>query len=74
MKPVAAAIDALRSEKNAFLGILLPVLHALSRRLIYFRDQANNQDLLVLCFPLLESVIEGIEKRFVFWCDFSLIY
>jgi len=64
MKPVAAAIDALRSEKNAFLGILLPVLHALSRRLILFREQANSQDLLVLCYPLLEAVIDGIERRF----------
>lgn len=63
MKPVAAAIDALKSEKNAFLGILLPVLHALSRRLVYFRDQASNQDLLVICYPLLEAVIEGIDKR-----------
>lgn len=63
MKPVAAAIDALCSEKNAFMGILLPVLHALRRRLTYFKDQVNNQDLLVVCYPLLEAIIEGIDKR-----------
>ncbi|XP_054713773.1 uncharacterized protein LOC129223233 [Uloborus diversus] len=64
LRPVAAAMDTLLAESNAFTGVFLPVIHALSRRLTHFRDQASNQDLLVVCYPLLEAVIDSLSKRF----------
>lgn len=63
MKPVAAAIDALLSEKNAFLGIVLPVLYALRRRLVAIGEEAKSQNNLLFCYPLVEAIIEGIDTR-----------
>lgn len=58
MKPVARAIEMLQSEKNAYMGWLLPTLQELMNKL----EKAQKSS--VHCKSLASAIIEGIRNRF----------
>lgn len=59
MSPLADTLDFLQGEESMYMGFLLPSLHALEKKL-----KAIENEKLVYCKPLLETIIESIKKRF----------
>jgi hypothetical protein len=60
MEPVAACLDKLQGEENAYMGILLPSLHIVKCRLERERDSGNLQH----AIPLVEALLKGLNTRF----------
>ncbi|XP_028969080.1 uncharacterized protein LOC114828591 [Galendromus occidentalis] len=58
-KPVAVGLDKLQAEKTGFYGALVPTLHMIRRQL---SDVARAP--LRFCKPLLDGLIQSVEKRF----------
>ena len=61
MKPVANALGILQTEKNCYLGILLPTLISLRNKVNQVKDQVR------YATPLISAVLDGIESRFGSW-------
>ena len=58
MGPVAEALDYLQGEKYMYLGYLLPTIKSLMRLL------RERQEQVVVCKPLAEALLKGVEERF----------
>jgi hypothetical protein len=59
MRPFANALDHLQAEKTAYMGVLLPTLHSLRRKLVELRSSD-----LQVCEPLVAALIDGLDNRF----------
>ena len=57
MKYLSKALDILQGEKNMFLGYLIPTIQMLKVRLTDLLPS------LTLCKPLVEAILNGLEKR-----------
>lgn len=66
VKPIAEALDRLQSEKNCFYGELLPVLLQTQKTL-----QKLQLRHLKYCATLVVVLLEGLNKRFSDYFDFS---
>ena len=58
MKPVVKAIDILQSEKNVYMGWLLPTLYELQSKMEKVRRSTH------YCKALASAIIDGINERF----------
>ena len=56
--PLSRALDILQGDKEACLGMVLPALVKVKEKLDQLSGQLNH------CQPLLDSLQEGLEKRF----------
>jgi hypothetical protein len=63
MNPVAASLDKLQSEKQMYMGYLLPTLTILKQRLLVLQNAVGNEGLR-FCVPLAKSLLLGVETRF----------
>ena len=61
MKPVCCGLDVLQGDKDVGLGHLLPTLTIMKNELNKMRDK---EPPLTLCQPLVQLLLNGIEKRF----------
>lgn len=66
VKPIAEALDRLQGEKNCFYGELLPVLLQTQKKL-----QKLQLRHLKYCAKLVVVLLEGLNKRFSNYFDFS---
>ncbi|XP_077262566.1 uncharacterized protein LOC143897632 [Temnothorax americanus] len=66
VKPIAEALDRLQGEKNCFYGELLPVLLQTQKKL-----QKLQLGHLKYCAKLVVVLLEGLNKRFSNYFDFS---
>lgn len=66
VKPIAEALDRLQGEKNCFYGELLPVLLQTQKKL-----QKLQHRHLKYCAKLVGVLLEGLNKRFSEYFDFS---
>ena len=57
MKPMAAALNILQSETNAYMGWLLPTIYILEEKLVNMESSAK------VCLPLLHCLQHGLKKR-----------
>lgn len=60
MEPLASGLDILQGEETMYMGYLLPTIYSIQEHLNLFKN--NNQ--LESCLPLLEAILEGINKRY----------
>lgn len=58
MQPSASALDILQSEQRCFMGILLPTIICLKKKLFKVRQSVK------LVVPLVDALLKGIEARF----------
>jgi hypothetical protein len=58
MKPFAQGLDILQGENNCYMGVLLPVLATVKKKLVSLTSS------LKICKPLTTALLAGIEKRF----------
>jgi len=58
-RPVAEALDILQGEKNIGLGFLLPTISILKSKLEKLKDSPS----ITSCTPLLQGILDGINKR-----------
>lgn len=66
--PVAEALDILQGENDIYYGIVLPCLLALRKKL-----QALQNKEFKYCEPLLNALLESVEKRFKGFFDMSTV-
>jgi hypothetical protein len=59
MAPVATALDRVQQEKQAYLGVLLPIL----ANVVMILKESQNKSLL-FCRPLVDALMDGMNKRF----------
>ena len=64
MKPLADALDQMQSDKIG-LGHCLPTIVCLQNKLENLQEHGN----LLYCDPLIESVLQGMKKRFAKWFE-----
>jgi len=70
LQPICVALDVLQSERNAYMGILLPTIAMCLKKLMCVQEN----DSLRLSKPILDAVIAGIKKRFLAnFKDFDLL-
>ena len=58
MEPLARALDILQSDKNLYIGYLLPTLVSLLNRLQSLKPSLKHAG------PLVEALLTGIDRRF----------
>ncbi len=58
MKPLAQALDILQGERDIYMGILLPTITLLQKKL---QGRASTAD---ICKPLASALVEGLSIRF----------
>lgn len=59
MRPIAAALDKLQAEEQAYLGCMLPIL---ALTVLSLREARDNN--LQFCLPLVEVLQWSIERRY----------
>jgi hypothetical protein len=60
MQPVAQALDVLQSDADCYMGILLPTLLALKKKL----NATKNELKLKSMISLVNALLGGIHRRF----------
>lgn len=58
MQPLASALDILQSELRCFMGILIPTIICLKKKLSEVRQSVK------LVVPLVDALLKGVEARF----------
>lgn len=58
MQPLASALDIMQSELKCFMGILLPTIICLKKKLSAIKQSAKH------VVPLIDALLQGIDDRF----------
>uniref|UniRef100_T1J466 HAT C-terminal dimerisation domain-containing protein n=1 Tax=Strigamia maritima TaxID=126957 RepID=T1J466_STRMM len=66
MNNIAIALDIMQGEKECFLDMLLPTILTVQNRLRAMQNESeeSEDDKLVYCNPLVDALLEGLDKRF----------
>jgi len=67
--PISEALDIMQGEVNTYYGVVLPCLLALRRKIKILANPDHNT--WIYCKPIINALLESIEKRFGNYLDFT---